>query len=110
VVAPPGNAVRAGKDAQVRFQVLDAATRKPIAGLTDLRVLVFLQPGVWQTREAAVELDSGIYAFQFTPPSDGIYQAHFHSPSLGLKFNSPHRITLAAGASTPAAPSNSTKN
>ncbi len=104
VIAPHGKAVTAGAPARVRFQVLDKESRKPLADLRDLRVLVFLQPGIWQTRRPAVEIDPGTYEFQFTPPSSGIYQAYFDSPSLGLNFNSPHSITLAAGDHLPTVP------
>jgi len=88
----------AGGPARVRFQVLDARTQQPIANLNDLRVLVFLQPGVWQTRRLAAEAAPGVYALQFTPPSSGVYQAYFDCPSLGLKFNSPHVLTFVASA------------
>jgi len=89
--------LRTGEASLVRFQVLDGNTREPIARVGDLRALVFLQPGTWQTRQAAVESAPGIYEFQFTPPSSGTYQVYFESLSLGMKFNSPHVLTLAAG-------------
>ena len=92
-----GKALHAGKVSHIRFQVEDGSTHQPIAGLRDLRALVFLQPGIWQTRQAAVESSPGIYEFQFTPVSAGTYQVYFESPSLGLKFNSPHVLTYAAG-------------
>ncbi len=104
VVTPTGKVFKSGEVSPVHFQILDAETRKPIAGVRDLRALVFLQPGIWQTRQPAVETDPGNYEFQFNPPSNGIYQAYFDSPSLGLKFNSPHSLTLAAGGLLPIAP------
>ncbi|HTS25714.1 MAG TPA: YncE family protein [Bryobacteraceae bacterium] len=96
--------LQAGESATVRFQVLDASTQQPIARLADLRALVFLLPGVWQTRQAAVETAPGIYEIQFTPPSTGTYQAYFESSSLGLKFNSPHALTFIARDRTGKAP------
>jgi YVTN family beta-propeller protein len=85
-----------GELSRVRFQVLDARTQQPIPNLHDLRALVFLQPGIWQTRSLAAESAPSIYEFRFTPPSSGIYQTYFESPSLGLTFNSPHALTLVA--------------
>ncbi len=88
--------LRAGEVAHLRFQVLDAKTHEPIAKLHDLQVLVFLQPGVWQIRQAATETAPGLYEIQMTPPSYGTYQAYFESASIGLKFNSPHVLTFTA--------------
>jgi YVTN family beta-propeller protein len=85
-----------GESARVRFQVLDGVTHQPIVNLHDLRALVFLQPGIRQFRPAAAEVAPGIYEIEFTPPSAGVYQAYFEAPSLGLKFNSPHVLTLIA--------------
>jgi len=88
--------LRAGESVRVRFQVVDAATQQPIVTLPDFRALVFLQPGVWQTRVSGVEAAPGIYEIQFTPPSSGTYQIYFESSSIGLKFNSPHALTFFA--------------
>jgi YVTN family beta-propeller protein len=82
--------------ARIRFRVLDAGNGHPIAGLRDVTALVFLQPGAWQTRPAALEVEPGIYEFTFTPPSAGLYYSYFQSPSLGIKFNSPHVLTFTA--------------
>jgi YVTN family beta-propeller protein len=91
--------LRTGEIAHLRFQVLDERTHEPITNLRDLRTLVFLQPGIWQVRQAATEAAPGFYEIQFTPPSPGIYQAYFESLSLGLKFNSPHVLTFTVGDS-----------
>jgi len=98
VVRPvdPPSQLPAGEIAHIRFRVIDARTQKPIPGLRDLSALVFLQPGVWQTRQGAAEAEPGIYEFNFTPPSDGLYYSYFQSPSLGLQFNSQHVLTFRA--------------
>lgn len=88
--------LQAGQAARLRFQVIDGATHDPIKNLHDLRALVFEQPGVWQTRQALIESAPGFYETEFTPPSSGVYQAYFESPSLGLRFNSPHVVTFIA--------------
>jgi YVTN family beta-propeller protein len=88
--------LRTGQTARLRFQLLDGDTHGPIKNLRDLRALVFEQPGIWQTRQSLVESDPGLYETEFTPPSSGVYQAYFESPSLGLRFNSPHVVTFIA--------------
>jgi YVTN family beta-propeller protein len=88
--------LQTGRTARLRFQVIDGDTHDPIKNLSDLRALVFEQPGVWQIRHALIESAPGIYETEFTPPSPGVYQAYFESPSLGLRFNSPHVVTFIA--------------
>lgn len=95
IVASGGQTVRPGEVGRVRFQIRNAKTQIPVVGLHDLKVLMFLHPGTWQTRQQAGEISPGTYEFQFTPPSSGMYQTHFESPSIGLKFNSPHHLTVA---------------
>ena len=92
--------LRTGQTVLLRFQVLDGSTHDPIVNLHDLRALVFLQPGTWQTRHALTEAAPGVYETEFTPPSSGIYQAYFESASLGLQFNSPHVLTFIASDET----------
>jgi DNA-binding beta-propeller fold protein YncE len=94
------NTLRPGEAAHVRFQVLDAVTHQPIVNLRDLRALIFLQPGIWQVRQAATEAEPGVYEIEFTPPSSGVYQAYFEASSLGLRFNSPHVLTWIATDTT----------
>jgi YVTN family beta-propeller protein len=88
--------LQTGRAARLRFQIMDRDTRDPIKNLRDLRALVFEQPGVWQTRQVLIESTPGFYETEFTPPSAGVYQAYFESPSLGLRFNSPHGVTFIA--------------
>jgi YVTN family beta-propeller protein len=96
VLAASEKNLQIGRTARLRFQVIDEDTRDPIKNLRDLRALVFEQPGVWQTRQALIESTPGFYETEFTPPSSGVYQAYFESPSLGLRFNSPHVVTFIA--------------
>jgi YVTN family beta-propeller protein len=96
VISASEKNLQAGRTARLRFQVIDGDTRDPIKNLRDLRALVFEQPGVWQTRQALIESAPGFYETEFTPPSSGVYQAYFESPSLGLRFNSPHVVTFIA--------------
>jgi hypothetical protein len=88
--------LRAGETSRIQFQIVDAGNQEPIPRLNDLHVLVFEQPGIWQVRPALSEETLGVYEFQFTPPSAGVYQVYFECLSLGLKFNSPHVLTFMA--------------
>lgn len=88
--------LQTGRAAKLRFQVIDGDTHDPIKNLRDLRALVFQQPGVWQTRQALIESAPGFYETEFTPTTSGVYQTYFESPSLGLRFNSPHVVTFIA--------------
>ena len=96
VVSASEKNLQTGKPARLRFQIIDRDTRDPIKNLRDLRALVFEQPGVWQTRQALLESAPGFYETELTPPASGVYQAYFESPSLGLRFNSPHVVTFIA--------------
>jgi hypothetical protein len=96
VLSVGGKKLQTGQTSRLRFQLVDGTTRDPIKSLRDLRALLFLQPGIWQTRQALIEVAPGIYETDFTPPSSGVYQAYFESLSLGLRFNSPHVVTFIA--------------
>jgi YVTN family beta-propeller protein len=88
--------IKTGESYQFRFRVLDAKTGQPKPGVTDLRVLVFLAPGIWQQRLLAQPLGEGVYAINFTPPQDGVYYIFFSSPSLGVEFKQLPHVMLQA--------------
>jgi len=106
--AGDGGPRRAGETARLRFQLLDARTREPIAGLRDLSALVFLNPGTWQRRQAAAEVSPGLYEVALAPPADGRYYVYFQSPALGLELNSPQALTFTVGG-PPAAPADANR-
>lgn len=62
--------------------------------VTDLQILVFRIPGLWQQRLAAKPLGDGIYQADVTPPETGIYQIFAQSPSLNFTFNQQPILTL----------------
>jgi YVTN family beta-propeller protein len=79
--------VALGQRYTLRFKVIDATTNQPRPDLADLGVLVFLAPGIWQQRETAKPVGSGIYEMNFVPPLSGVYYVYFQCPSLGIPYN-----------------------
>ncbi|MEN3334309.1 MAG: hypothetical protein V7641_3674 [Blastocatellia bacterium] len=88
--------VQAGQHVRVRFKIADVETREKKRGLSDLGALVFLAPGIWQTRLPAKETDEGVYEIAFVPPQAGIYYVYLESPALGLTFKDGQRLTFRA--------------
>jgi YVTN family beta-propeller protein len=80
-----GRRFRAGEAAALRFRVADAATRRPLAGLRDVQVLVF-EAGVWQQRLRAAEVAAGEYEVRLEFPHSGIFRVLLRSPSRGVAF------------------------
>ena len=87
----------AGTPFSVRFKVIDLKTGKAKTDLKDLKVLVFLSPGIWQQRDFATPIGEGVFEISFVPPSAGVYYVFFQSASLGLQFNSLTPLTIQAG-------------
>jgi YVTN family beta-propeller protein len=74
---------KAGDPVKLRFKILDAATRAPLAGLRDVRALVMQPPDGWQQRQWAVEVDHGVYEVRQTFPRPGGYQVLVSVESRG---------------------------
>jgi YVTN family beta-propeller protein len=87
---------KVGERFDLRFRLVDAATGKPQMDLKDVRVLVFLAPGIWQHREWAKSAGEGVYEMSFVPPNPGVYYVFVESVSLGLEFNKVTPLTLSA--------------
>jgi len=92
--------VRVGDKVRVQFRLLDATTKQPHLGLTDVRALTFLSPGLWQRRAMAESRGDGIYEIEFAPPEPGLYYIFLESASLGLKLNNPQSLAIEAKASS----------
>jgi YVTN family beta-propeller protein len=90
-----GGTLRVGESYQLRFKVTDSGSDQPKA-VSDVGVLVFLAPGIWQRREWAKPLGDGLYEMSFVPPQAGVYYVFFQSPSLGVQFNQLPFLTLQA--------------
>ncbi len=79
------SAVQAGSATPLRVRMIDGTTQAPLAGLKDLRVLVFAPPGTWQRRHVAVEVEAGVYQFEEAFPAGGRYLLSLSSLTAGLR-------------------------
>jgi YVTN family beta-propeller protein len=79
-----GGQFKAGETATLRFKITDAATKQPVVGLKDVRVLIFEPPGIWQQRQFAKELGDGVYEITQVFPHSGFFDVMFNVPSRGL--------------------------
>ncbi len=100
--------LRPNVDYKLRFRLLDTATNKPKNDLTDVRVLTFLAPGVWQTRAFAKGMGDGIYELTIKVPEPGVYLIFVESRSQSVDFRDLPSLTLhsqpAPAPSAPASP------
>ena len=87
---------RVGEKFTLRFRLVDARTGTPKLNLEDVRVLVFLAPGIWQQRELAKSEGDGVYETSFVPPNPGVYYVFVQSATLGLEFNHATPLTISA--------------
>jgi YVTN family beta-propeller protein len=85
---------RAGERFTLRFKVIDFKTGEAKTGVSDVSVLVFLAPGIWQQRDLTKALPDGVYETSFVPPSAGVYYVFIQSPSLGLQYNQSTPLTI----------------
>jgi hypothetical protein len=70
----------------LRFKLTDPVTMQPVAGLTDVQVLVFEPPGIWQQRQWAREAERGVYEVTQTFPREGLYNVMLRVASRGAGF------------------------
>lgn len=85
-----------GEKFTLRFRLVEAKTGTPKLNLEDVRVLVFLAPGIWQQRELAKSEGDGVYETSFVPPKPGVYYVFVQSATLGLEFNHATPLTISA--------------
>ena len=75
-----------GANARVRLRFLDVATGAPKSGLSDIRVLIYLPPGL-QDRLPARPAGDGVYEVEFQPSAPGIYEIFVDCPSQHLTYS-----------------------
>lgn len=75
-----------GETPRLRFQVLEAATRKPLAGLSDVKVLTYAAPGRLRTEVPAEEVEEGLYEASPSLPSPGAYYVYVSVPSRQVNY------------------------
>jgi YVTN family beta-propeller protein len=84
---PGTQQIKPNEPATLRFRVTDSATKQPVAGLKDVLVMVFEQPGLWQTRQVAKEVERGVYEVTQVFPRTAYYTATVGISSRGLRFS-----------------------
>ena len=87
---------KVGERFNLRFRLVDTKSGSAKLDLNDVRVLVFLAPGIWQQRDDAKSIGEGVYEMSFVPPNAGVYYVFVESASLGLEFNQATPLTLSA--------------
>jgi YVTN family beta-propeller protein len=92
-----GASFAAGEDAKIRFRLIDTATKQPNSSLHDVGVLVFLSPGMWQTRQLARPLGDGMYEVSVNLPETGVYLVFVESPSQRVAYRELPYLTLNVG-------------
>ena len=85
-----------GESFPLRFKLFDTTTGKPKADLTDVRVLTFLSPGIWQRRDMAKSLGDGVYEITVNAPQPGLYMVFVESASMRVAFRDLPYIMLQA--------------
>jgi hypothetical protein len=70
----------------LRFKISDPATKQPIKGLTDVQVLVFEPPGIWQQRQFAREAEPGVYEIKQAFPHEGLFKVMVSISSRGTTY------------------------
>ena len=93
--------VALGDEVRVRYKITaqdSGAAGDKGAPKTGLKVswLAFLSPGVWQTRDAAVEVGEGVYEIRFRPPEAGLYYVFLEVASAGMSFQDSPSVTFFA--------------
>jgi YVTN family beta-propeller protein len=71
---------------KLRLKLIDSITREPVAGLSDVHVLVFEPPGIWQQRQFAKEVDKGVYEVTQVFPENGLYRVMVQVESKGVRY------------------------
>jgi YVTN family beta-propeller protein len=74
------------EESSLRFRITDPATKQALGGLTDVQVLVFEPPGIWQQRQWAKEVEKGVYEVMQTFPHAGLYNVMVRISSRGASF------------------------
>lgn len=81
----PNSKIAPGREVVLRFRLVRSSDDKPSTGLSDVRIVTFLSPGVNRRALPAAEVEPGVYEARFTPSEEGIYFVFVESASAGLK-------------------------
>ncbi len=89
-----GQQFKAGESVALRFKITDSVTMQPLKGLTDVQVLAFEPPGIWQQRQFAKEVGDGEYEVSQTFPRAGQYKVMLRVASRGVAYADLPSITV----------------
>ena len=99
-----GQTFKTGETVTLRFKITDQATQNPVTGLTDVHILVFEPPGIWQQRQWAKEVGAGVYEVTQRFPHEGGFRVMTSIESRGLRFaDLPFIQTSVVNETSPAA-------
>jgi len=97
----PNSKIATGREVVLRFRLTRTANDSMATGLSDVRIVTFLSPGVNRRALAAAEVEPGVYEARFTPSEEGIYFVFVESASAGLQVQkSPATIIETSEAPT----------
>lgn len=88
--------VRVDEPVELAFKLTNPNSGKTHDDLSDVRILAFLAPGIWQKRELARPRGGGIYSIITTVPQPGVYFVFLECPTLGLRLNQLRPVILQA--------------
>ena len=92
--------LKAEESASLRFKLSDKATGQPLDGLTDVQVLIFEPPGIWQERQWAKQVAPGTYEISQVFPRAGVYNVMIRISSRGIAFTDLPFTRLSVGEKT----------
>jgi YVTN family beta-propeller protein len=78
--------LQVGDAVKLRFKITDGVDGRPLDGLSDVQVLIFEPPGVWQERQWAKAGEAGVYEVTQVFPRAGVYNVLVSIASRGLKY------------------------
>jgi YVTN family beta-propeller protein len=81
-----GNRFKPSETVTLKFKISDSITKRPIAGLKDVQILIFEPPGIWQKRVMAKESSDGVYEVTEAFPHIGIFRVMTQILSRGVRF------------------------
>lgn len=92
--------VQVGRKTEIRFRITDRNSGQERRNLDDVTLQTHLLPS-WYERFSATEIESGLYAVDFTPAETGTYYVSVASDSLGLTYSDRGSLVLRAVESEP---------
>ena len=84
-----------GEPVTITLDVIDGASREPVIGIRDLRVLVVDPSSGWHWQGFALPAEApGAYSLSLAPPGPGAYSLFARSRSAGITADNPHRLEV----------------